>query len=80
MKVNQFIERYFWVFLLAGLIMGLIYPVYIDLLMSLLQPFLMVMLLLVFIKTDVAQIFHQMKDFQYMAFIVFMAMIVVKPS
>ena len=77
MKIYQFIERYFWVFMIAGLITGLSYPVYIDFLMSLLQPFLMVMLLLVFIKTDVAQIFQQMKNYQHMAFIVFMFMVVV---
>ena len=77
MKVYQFIERNFWVFMIAGLIMGLSYPVYIDFLMSMLQPFLMIMLLLVFIKTDVAQIFQQMKNYQHMAFIVFMFMVVV---
>jgi BASS family bile acid:Na+ symporter len=63
--------------MIAGLIMGLSYPVYTDFLMSLLQPFLMVMLLFVFIKTDVAQIFQQMKNYQHMAFIVFMFMVFV---
>ena len=77
MKVYQFIERYFWVFMIAGLIVGLIHPVYIDFLMSLLQPFLMVMLFLVFIKTDVAQIFQHIKNYKYMAFIIFMFMVVV---
>jgi len=76
MKGYLFIERYFWVFMITGLLMGLSYPVYTDFLMSLLQPFLMIVLLLVFIKTEVAQIFQQMKNYQRMAFIVFMFMIV----
>ncbi len=77
MKGYQFTERYFWVFMIAGLVMGLIHPVLIDFFMSLLQPFLIVMLLLVFLKTDLAQILKHIKNYRYMAFIVFMFMLVV---
>lgn len=57
--------------------MGLIYPVYNDFLMSLLKPFLMVMLLLVFLKTDVVLILKKIQKYRLMAFIVFLNMIVV---
>lgn len=77
MKVNLFIEKYFGIFLIAGLLLGLTYPVYNDFLMSLLEPFLMVLLLLVFLKTDVAQIFQKMKNYRYMAYLVFMFMVVI---
>lgn len=77
MKVNLFIEKYFGIFLIAGLLLGLSYPVYNDFLMSLLEPFLMVLLLLVFLKTDVAQIFQKMKNYRYMAYLVFMFMVVI---
>jgi bile acid:Na+ symporter, BASS family len=77
MKTNLFIERYFWIFMIAGLLMGLIYPVYNDFLMLMLKPFLMVMLFLVFLKTDVAQIIHKMKNYRLMTFVVFMNMIAI---
>ena len=77
MKLYQFIERYFWIFLITGLLAGLFFPVYNDLLMSLLKPFLMVMLLLVFLKTDISQIFHKMKNYRQIVFIVVMNMAII---
>ena len=51
MKISLFIEKYFWVFFIAGLVLGLIAPVYNDFLMTLLKPFLMIMLFLIFLRT-----------------------------
>ena len=69
MRVFHFIENYFWIFLLGGILLGLSYPVYNDFLMSLLKPFLMLMLLLVFLKTDIVQIIKQIKDYRLMAYL-----------
>jgi bile acid:Na+ symporter, BASS family len=70
MKLFYFIENYFWVFLLAGIILGLSFPIYNDFLMSMLKPLLMVMLFLVFLKTDLLQILKQIKDYRLMAYLV----------
>ena len=57
--------------------MGLSFPVYNDFLMSLLKPFLMVMLFLVFLKTDIDQVFRKMKNYRLIALVVFLNMIVI---
>ena len=77
MRLSTFIEKYFWLFLLSGMIVGVILPLRLDFLESLFKPFLMVMLFLVFLKTDVAHIFHEMKNYRFMLFIVIMNMAVI---
>ena len=77
MRISLFIEKYFWVFFIAGLILGLIAPVYNDFLMTLLKPFLMIMLFLIFLKTDVAQVFKNMRNYKQMIFLAVSYMIVV---
>ena len=77
MKVFQFIENYFWIFLLVGLVLGLAYPFYNDFLMASLKPMLMIMLFLIFLKTDLIQILKQITDFRLMTFLVCMYMIVI---
>ena len=77
MKIFHFIERYFWIILIAGIILGLSFPVYNDFLMSLLKPLLMLMLLLVFLKTDLIHILTHIKDYKLMAYLVGMLMIVI---
>ncbi len=77
MKVFHAIENYFWVFLLAGIVLGLSYPVYNDFLMSMLKPLLMVMLFLVFLKTDLILILKQIKDYRLMAYLVCLYMLVI---
>ena len=77
MKLWLFIERFFWVFFIAGLVLGLIAPVYNDFLMLLLKPFLMVMLFLVFLKTDVAHIFKKIRNYRQMTFLALSFMIVI---
>lgn len=77
MKIFQFIENYFWVFLLTGLVLGLVYPLYNDFLMASLKPMLMIMLFLVFLKTDLIHILKQITDFKLMTFLVCMYMIII---
>ena len=76
MKGHLFIEKYFWIFLITGLLLGLVYPLFNAFLMSLLKPLLMVMLFLVFLKTDIALVLKNMKNFKVMSFLVLMNMMV----
>lgn len=76
-KIIQFLDRYFGAFLIAGLIMGLINPAFSSNLMPLLEPFLMVMLFLVFLKTDIAHILQKMKNYRQVIFFTLMYMIVI---
>ncbi len=71
----RFIEKNYWIFLVAGLAFGLSFPIYIDLLMQLLEPVLMVMLLLVFLKADFIQIFSEIKNYKLMSYLAFAYMI-----
>ncbi len=68
MKITCFIEKYFWIFFMAGLILGLFFPVFNDFLMTMLKPMLMVMLFMVFLKTDIAEIITNMKNYKQMIF------------
>ncbi len=77
MKFHLIIEKYFWVFFIAGLVLGLIAPVYNDYLLTLLKPFLMVMLFLVFLKTDVGRIFKKIRNYKQMTFLALSFMIVI---
>jgi len=58
-------------------LLGLIAPVYNDFLMLLLKPLLMIMLFLVFLKTDVAQIFTKIRNYRQMTFLALSFMIVI---
>jgi BASS family bile acid:Na+ symporter len=76
-KIIQFLDQYFGLFLIAGMIMGLINPVFSSFLMPLLEPFLMVMLFLVFLKTDIAHVFQKMKNYRQVIFFTLMYMIAI---
>ncbi len=77
MKLHLIIEKYFWVFFISGLVLGLVAPVYNDFLMTLLKPFLMIMLFLVFLKTDIGQIFKKIRNYKQMTFLALSFMIVI---
>lgn len=77
MKPYQFIERYFWIFLLAGLVLGLSNPFYNDNLMLLLEPLLMIMLFMVFLKSDFVHIIGEIKNYKRMLYLVGAYMIVI---
>ncbi len=75
--IIHFLDKYFGVFLIAGMVTGLFFPAYSDLLMPFLKSFLMIMLFLVFLKTDVAAIFQKMKNYRQVLFFTFMYMLAV---
>ncbi len=77
MKPYQFIEHYFWVFMLAGLVSGLSIPVYNDNLMVLLEPLLMIMLFTVFLKSDLVHILGEIKNYKLMLYLVCAYMIII---
>lgn len=77
MRIINFIEGYFWIFLLAGIFLGLSYPVYADFFMSILKPMLMIMLFFVFLKTDLIHILKQIKDYKLMLYLVLLYMVIV---
>lgn len=76
-KIIKLSEQYFGIFLISGLTLGLIYPADTSFLLSMLKPFLMVMLFLVFLKTDVAQVFKKMKNYRQVTFLTLMYMVAI---
>jgi BASS family bile acid:Na+ symporter len=77
MKIHLYIEKYFGLFLIAGIVLGLLLPVYSSVLMSFLKPLLMMMLFLVFLKTDVSQIIKSMKNYRLTASVVVLNIIII---
>lgn len=77
MKINHFIDKFFWLFLVAGVLIGLWYPISSDYLISLPKPLMMVMLFLAFLKTDSIDILEKIRDYKLMVYIVLMFMIVI---
>jgi predicted Na+-dependent transporter len=75
-KIYQIIEKFFWVFLLAGIVAGLFFPVYNDFMMSLVKPMLMLMLFFVFLKTDALHIIEAIKDYKLMLYITCIYMLI----
>lgn len=77
MKISLFIEKYFWLFFITGITSGLIFGVHNDFLFSLLRPLLMLMMVLVFLKTDLVQVLKGMKNYRQMSLIGLLIMIVI---
>lgn len=77
MKIIKLTEQYFGLFLISGLTFGLIYPPDTSFLLSLLEPFLMVMLFLVFLKTDVPQVLQKIKNYRQVIFLTLMYMVAI---
>lgn len=76
-KLTAFVATHFWVFMLAGLGLGLLYPRYASALMPLLEPALAFLLLLVFLKTDLLGILRSIRDFRLMGYASLLYLIVV---
>ncbi|MEZ4773333.1 MAG: bile acid:sodium symporter [Bacteroidia bacterium] len=76
MRIISIIVKYFWVVMLAGLVAGLLWPVYSQSLMPLLEPVLIFLLFLVFLKTDFLEILSGISNFRLMAYISVMFLIV----
>ncbi|MDX2248386.1 MAG: bile acid:sodium symporter [Bacteroidia bacterium] len=77
MRIIAAIVKYFWVVMLAGLVTGLVWPVYSSSLMPLLEPALILLLFLVFLKTDFIEILRGISNYRLMAFIAVMFLVVV---
>lgn len=69
MKIHQFIDRYFWIFLLSGLLLGLSYPAP-EFLMDLLKPLIMLMMFLVFLKSDLVHVLGEIKNYKRILYLV----------
>ncbi|HOF21699.1 MAG TPA: bile acid:sodium symporter [Bacteroidales bacterium] len=77
MKISKFIEKYFWIFLIAGIVAGILLPLKSEAPPIVLKLLLGMMLFLVFIKIDALEVLENMKDLKLMALIAFIYMIAV---
>ena len=77
MKINQVIEKHFWIFLVAGILIGLWQPVTFEAPKYLAKILLGLMLFFVFLKIDALEIIEKMKDYKLMIFIALVYMIII---
>jgi bile acid:Na+ symporter, BASS family len=77
MKIYQIIEKYFWLFLIAGILIGLWQPVAFEVPKFLPKILLGMMLFFVFLKIDVLEIIEAMRDYKLMAYITLLYMIII---
>lgn len=77
MKINEFIEKYFWVFLIAGIFIGVWRPVPFDVPQYLPELLLGMMLFLVFLKIDALEILEKIKNYRLMIYITVIYMFIV---
>lgn len=77
MKISRFIEKYFWVFLITGIIFGLWMPAPFAVPGYLPKMLLGMMLFLVFLKIDALDILENIKNYRLMAFITTSYMIII---
>ena len=77
MKISQFIEKYFWIFLIAGILLGLWQPVVFTAPKYLPKILLGMMLFFVFLKIDVLEVIENLRDYKLMIFIALVYMIII---
>ena len=77
MKITAFIEKYFWAFLIAGIIIGLWQPVPFEIPGFLPEVLLGMMLFLVFLKIDAFEVLEKIRNFKLMIFIASVYMIII---
>ncbi len=77
MKIHQIIERFFWVFLLAGLVLGLTSPAFSEFLMGMLGPLIMTMMFVVFLKSNLVHVLREIKNYKLMLYLVGAYMILI---
>jgi BASS family bile acid:Na+ symporter len=80
MRISHFIEKYFWIFLLAGIIIGLWLPVPFKTPKVMPKVLLGMMLFFVFLKIDISAVAEKMKDYKRMLFISLVYMIIIPVS
>jgi len=77
MKINQVIEKYFWIFLIMGILLGIWQPVAFETPKFLPKILLGMMLFFVFLKIDALEIIEKMKNFKLMTYIALVYMIII---
>jgi BASS family bile acid:Na+ symporter len=77
MKLSILIEKYFWVFLISGIVLGLWQPLTFKIPAYLPQLLLGMMLFLVFLKIDALEILEKISNYKLMIFIAIVYMLVV---
>jgi len=78
MRVSLFIEKYFWLFLIAGIVLGLWDPIPFKIFPAFLPKVLLgTMLFFVFLKIDSLQILENIRNYKLMIYITFVYMIVI---
>jgi BASS family bile acid:Na+ symporter len=78
MKISGYIEKYFWLFLIAGILLGLWNPLPFRIFPAILPKILLgMMLFLVFLKVDSLQILENIKNYKLMIYISFVYMIII---
>jgi BASS family bile acid:Na+ symporter len=78
MKISGFIEKYFWIFLIAGIFIGLWNPLPFRIFPAFLPKILLgMMLFLVFLKIDSLQILENIKNYKLMIYISMVYMIII---
>jgi bile acid:Na+ symporter, BASS family len=77
LKISQFIEKYFWAFLIAGIVLGLWQPVAFTAPKYIPKILLGMMLFFVFLKIDVLEVIENLKDYKLMVYIAIFYMIII---
>jgi BASS family bile acid:Na+ symporter len=77
MKVSVFIEKYFSLFLIAGIVFGLWDPVHFKMIPFIPKVLLGMMLFLVFLKIDALQVLENIRNYRLMIYLAFAYMIVI---
>lgn len=77
MKISAFVERHFWLFLIAGIVIGLWNPVNLNAAPFVPKILLGLMLFLVFLKIDAIEIIENIRNYRLMAYISLMYMIII---
>jgi BASS family bile acid:Na+ symporter len=78
MRVSGFIEKYFWLFLISGIVLGLWNPLAIRTVPPFLPKLLLgMMLFLVFLKIDSLQVIENIRNYKLMIYISSLYMIII---
>jgi predicted Na+-dependent transporter len=77
MKISAFIEKYFWTFLIAGIIIGLWKPAPFEIPGYLPAVLLGMMLFFVFLKIDAIEVFEKIRNYKLMIFIASVYMFII---
>ena len=77
MKIYQIIEKHFWIFLLAGIMLGLWKPFEFEVPKSVPKILLGLMLYFVFLKIDFADVVEHIRDYKRMSYISVLYMLII---